>query len=406
MSDANRCEPTPSELAAPALGDRSLFPDLEHRAYLNHAAISPPSTAVAAAVREALDGFGRRGVAAYLEWHQRRQRLRGALAAMIGAQPGDLGFVGNTTEGVRAIALCLPWQAGDRVVLFGGEFPANTTPWLQAAQLYDLEVVWLPQAEWAADEAQALQRLEDELRRGARLVAVSAVAFQTGLRLPVAAMAACCHAHGAELFVDAIQACGVVPVDVVAEGIDYLAAGGHKWLMGPAGTGLLYVAPERIGALRPVVAGWTSHEDGMRFLFEGAGLLRYDRPVRARADFVEGGMVPILGYAGLEPAVELLGALGVEAIFEHVGRYLDALEEGLVARGFRSLRAAAPEQRSGILAVHPPAPWEAIALAPRLGERGIACSTPDGLLRFAPHWPNGLGEVEVVLGAVDEVCGV
>src|SRR6185369_9998242 len=110
-----------------------------------------------------------------------------------------------------------------------------------------------------------------ELLRGARLVAISAVEFQSGLRTPFAELAALCHAHGAELSVDAVQACGAVPIDVGAMGIDYLACGSHKWMMGLPGAGFLYAAPGRVEALRPHVAGWLSHEDGLDFLFRGPG---------------------------------------------------------------------------------------------------------------------------------------
>src|SRR5262249_23977936 len=157
----------------------------------------------------------------------------------------------------------------DRVVIFEGEFPANTTPWLRAAELFGLTVVWIPVADFLASEEQGLSRLDRELAQGARLVAVSAVEFQSGLRMPVEAMAARCHAAGAELFVDGVQGCGVVPIDVSASGIDYLAAGAHKWLMGLEGAGFLYVNPSRVEALRPHVAGWLSHEDAIAFLLRG-----------------------------------------------------------------------------------------------------------------------------------------
>jgi selenocysteine lyase/cysteine desulfurase len=81
--------------------------------------------------------------------------------------------------------------------------------------------------------------------------------------------------------------------------------------------------------------------------------------------------------------------------------YLDALEPGLVARGFRSLRAPQPARRSGILAVEPPPGTSTARISAGLAERGVACATPDGALRFSPHWPNAVEEVPEVLEAVD-----
>jgi selenocysteine lyase/cysteine desulfurase len=385
-----------------ALGDRSLFPDLRPRAYLNHAAISPPSTAVREAVAEVLAASAALGAGAFRRWLEQRARLRQQLAVLLSAASADdIAFIPNTSRGVTDVALCLPWRSGDRVLLADGEFPANVTPWQRAAELFGLEVSFLPKptAENVRDEW--LAALGIALSRGVRLVALSAVQFQTGLRMPLGAIGALCQQHGAELFVDAIQACGVVPVDVRRDGIDYLATGSHKWLMGLEGAGMLYVASERAAALRPHVAGWLGHEDAFSFLFEGPGRLRYDRPLRRTAQIVEGGMANTVGLAALAASLGCIQELGVEAIFGHVSRYLDALEAALVERGFRSLRAREPELRSGILSVEPPAGVDVIELFRAIDTAAVSCTTPDGLLRFAPHWPNGLAEIDGVVGALE-----
>ncbi|MCB9740887.1 MAG: aminotransferase class V-fold PLP-dependent enzyme [Deltaproteobacteria bacterium] len=384
------------------LGDRSLFPRLQPRSYLNHAAISPPSEPVRDAVLACLDNYASRGLAAFVDEMQRRDALRSALARWIGAGEGDVALVANTSTGVVDVALCLPWQPGDRVLLFRGEFPTNVTPWQQAARRHGLEIVWQDADAFRTAPEAALAALRQELARGVRLCAVSAVQFQTGLRMPLAAIGAACAAHGCELFVDAIQALGVVPLDVRAMGIHYLAAGGHKWLMGPEGLGVLYVEPAAAARLRPEVAAWMSHDHGFDFLSKGAGLLRYDRPIHKTARMVEGGAPNVLGTASLQASLGLLDELGQAAIYDHVQAFHDAIEPGLLGRGFISMRAADPDARSGILSLVPPtadAPLWSAALA----RQGISVASPDGLLRLAPHWPNGLDEVEAVLAAVDAV---
>jgi selenocysteine lyase/cysteine desulfurase len=382
-------------------GDRTLFPDLADDVYVNHASISPPSLAVRQAVLTVLDDYARHGAGAFGRWAAQKNRLREKLAGLIGARAEDVALMPNTSRGVSDVALSFPWARGDRVILFHGEFPANVTPWQRAAETFGLELAWIPVADFLASEEQGLASVQRELARGARLVAVSAVEFQSGLRMPIEALAALAHAAGAELFVDAVQAAGVVPLDVGSAGIDYLAAGAHKWLMGLEGAGFLYVSPERVGALRPNTAGWLSHEDPIGFLIRGPGLLRYDKPIRKRADLVEGGNMNTAGLAGLEASVDLLQQLGVPAIFAHVNAILDALEPALVERGFTSLRSRDPRQRSGALGVLPPAGVSVVALAREIGAAGVGCSTPDGVLRFSPHWPNDLGQVPVVLAAVD-----
>jgi cysteine desulfurase/selenocysteine lyase len=392
----------PRDHAPPRLGDRSLFQGLEPRAYLNHAGISPPSIAVREAVLSLLLDYGRHGSKAFLHWSEQRARLRGRLGELVGARAENLALVPNTSLGLSAVALCFPWKQGDRVLAFRGEFPANVTPWQRAAEAFGLEVVLLSLEPFTRSIAEGLAELERELSRGARLVTVSYVEFQTGLRMPIAEMATLAHRYGAELCVDGVQGLGVVPVDVTAMGVDYFAAGAHKWLMGLEGAGLLYVRPGRADKLRPLLAGWLSHEDAWTFLFSGGGLLRYDRPIRKSIDFLEGGNVSATGFAALEASVELLLELGIPAIYGHVSAYLDALELALTERGFSSLRSKDPAQRSGILSVLPPAGGPSVLeLADALQQRGVACATPDGRLRFSPHWPNHLDELPFVTASVD-----
>jgi len=384
------------------LGDRSLFPHLEPLVFLNHAGISAPSRPVRQAVITLLDDYAARGTGAYPAWSAQRRRLRDKLGRMVGASGEDIGLVQSTTAGIIAIALCFPWREGDRVVLFSGEFPANVTPWLRAAELFRLTPVLLPVEGFQTAGGDGLARLEEELKQGARLVAVSAVQFQTGLRMPLAEIGALCRAYGAELAVDAVQACGVVPMDVEAAQIDYLACGSHKWLMGLEGCGFVYIRPDRLPSVRPTVAGWLSHEDAVGFLLEGPGRLRYDRPIRRKADFVEGGNVNAAGYAALEAAVDLIQQIGVESIHAHVNTYNDGLEAGLVERGFQSLRSPDPPRRSGSLCVLPPEGVPVVELHAEMLHLGVSCAIPDGVLRFSPHWPNALDEVDQVLLTADE----
>ncbi len=389
----------------PALGDRGLFPTLDARAYLNHCGVSPASSAVQAAARAVLDDYARHGSGAFVRGMEQRRRLKAKLASLLGARPEDLAYVASTSAGVTAIAMCFPWEPGDQIIGFQGEFPTNVTPWQRAAALFGLRHTLLPLDGFADGSGDGLGRLEAALRGGVRLVAVSAVQFQSGLRMPILEMSRLCRAHGAQLFVDAIQAVGALPVDDYAGAVDYLSCGSHKWLMGLEGAAFVYVHPDRAAALRPNLAGWLSHQDAWTFLFEGEGHLRYDRPLRSSADVFEGGAQNTLGLAALEAAVDPILALTPAAIHAHVGAYLDALEAGMCARGFASLRAQDPALRSNILSLRPPAGVALGALVSGLGARGVVAAMPDGRLRFGPHWPNSLDEVPQVLDALDDGLG-
>jgi selenocysteine lyase/cysteine desulfurase len=388
-------------MVEPKLGDRSLFPDLEGTAYLAHAAISPLSAPVCDRIREVAQDYARGGMAGFVSWAPRLRQVRRDLAALISAEQGEIAFVANTTQGVIDIAFGLPWRKGDRVVLFDGEFPANVTPWQQAADEFSLELCWLSLDSFHRSADEGLAELERVLERGVRVVAVSAVQYKTGLRMPLANMAALCHEYDAEIFVDAIQALGATPIDV-SWGIDYLSSGSHKHLMGPEGAGFLYVAERCAGSLKPRLAGWLGHEDPVAFLIGDAPALRYDNPLKRGAGALETGTSNVIGLAALGASLELLGQLTVPAIHEHVDAYLDNLEAGLAQRGFQTHRAKAAALRSTLLSVAVPDDVRLSKLSAALRNRGVVCNTPDGLMRFAPHWPNGLEEVPWILDATDE----
>ena len=244
-------------MQSPSLGDRSLFERVTDVAYLNHAAVSPISSPVEAAITAMAQTYGA-GLSGAIEAMPLRDRLREKLGRFVGAPPDAIGFVQSTTTGINHVALSLPWRAGDRVVLFEGEFPANVTPWQRAAALFEVEIDWVPVQPFHRSLDEGLAALDRCLDERTRIVAVSLVQFQSGLRMPVEAIAERCHRANAEILVDGIQGMGVLPFDVSQAGVDYLACGGHKWMMGVEGAGFVYVRPSSSEKLVPRTAGWTS----------------------------------------------------------------------------------------------------------------------------------------------------
>ncbi len=394
---------TPPNIDRVDPGDRSLFPTLTARSYLAHAAISPPPTPVAAAAASAVADFAARGLAAFGRWGEDRGALKQGLARLVGGRAEDYALTQGTTAGVVMVAQSFPWRAGDRVALFDGEFPANITPWRRAAARFGLAVESLPVEAFRGPAGDGLARLELLLAAGVRLVAVSAVQFQSGLAMPVAEIGALCARYGAALFVDAIQAVGAVPVDCAAWGAHFVAGGAHKWLMGLEGAGYLYVHPSYHRAMAPHLAGWLSHEAPVGFLFGDP--LCYERPFRPAPGLFEGGTASTVGFAALRAAVDLALEIGVAATFDHVQAFHDRLEPTLSELGFASLRSALPAGRSGILSARLPHGVDLAALRRGLAERGIVVTSPQGLLRLAPSWPNALEEADYVAGALRELVG-
>jgi cysteine desulfurase/selenocysteine lyase len=131
--------------------------------------------------------------------------------------------------------------------------------------------------------------------------------------------------------------------------------------------------------------------------------LRYDRPLRDDARVLEGGMLSSTSLASLLASVPMLRGLGIGAIHTHIQRYHDQLEGPLAELGLRSLRSPDPARRSGILSFMLPAGKLSPRVATALGERGIVCAPPDGVLRFSPHFWNSLEEAPLIVDAVRAV---
>src|SRR5262249_54957334 len=146
-----------------------------------------------------------------------------------------------------------PWKEGDNVVIPTDEFPTNQYPWMNLASR-GVECRRVPMIDGRID----LNRLESACDDRTRIVSLSWVGFLSGWRADLAAAAAIAHSRGALLFADVIQGMGAFPLDVRATDIDFFAADGHKWMLGPEGAGFAYIRREHLTKLRPFGLSWNS----------------------------------------------------------------------------------------------------------------------------------------------------
>jgi cysteine desulfurase/selenocysteine lyase len=362
------------------------FPVRKQLVYLNHAAVAPLPRRVADAMIGHVENARDRGAADWRRAFGDVEKARARTARFLGAGPDEVAFLPNTSWAINLVALAYPWTAGDNVVTSDLEFPSNFYPWQSlGARGVECRVAKSRAGRITLDELAA------EVDERTRVVAVSWVAFHNGWVFPLDELGAFCRKRGILLVVDAIQALGLLPLDVRRAGVDVLAADAHKWLYGPEGCAVFYVAEEARDRVPAIVSGWWSIKTEGHYL-------EYRGAPYSSARRYEPGTLPIDHVRGLAAALDLLEEMGRDTVRDRVLGLVRALADGLSARGWR---IASPEPgTSGILAAVPPR-GDARDWAKLLEEGGVIASPREGAVRFSPHAGNDLEEIERALAAVD-----
>jgi selenocysteine lyase/cysteine desulfurase len=358
---------------------RQEFPVTRHWAFLDHAAVAPPSAAARRALVEWVDDLTDNGVVHEPAWLKRIEEARHTAARLIGADPLDVAFVKNTSEGIGIVAEGLDWRPGDNVVTSSDEYPANLYPWMNLAGR-GVELHTVPSREG---------RLEvDDLRKAidarTRLVTLSFVEFATGFRNDLEVIGNLCRERGVLFFVDAIQGLGVLPVDVRRTPIDFLAADGHKWMLGPEGAGLFFIRRELVDRLHAVGVGWNSVVDSFAFS-------TIDFRLKPHAGRWESGTLNVGGIVALGASLQLLLKIGIDAIAERVLGLTDQLCDRAVAAGIDVYSSRRAAEKSGIVSLRVDGDPRALVRACR--DRGIVVNHRAGRLRVSPHFYNDEDEL-------------
>jgi selenocysteine lyase/cysteine desulfurase len=311
----------------------------------------------------------------------------------LGAEPDEIALVENATVGINIVANGVAWQPGDRVILTADEHPGNRIPWYNAADRYGIELVFLDIA--GDDDEKLLRDFEALLTASTRLVAVSHVSRRTGRRLPGAALTASAHRRGIPVLLDGAQAFGAIPVDVHELNCDFYVFSGHKYIMGPQGTGGFYVRRDRIDWLKPSWVG--SHSQSW---MDDAG----NMTLHAAAKRFEFGTRNLADQIGFGTALDFWEKTGWNRGFAKIAAYTDQLKTALADISTLALKTPQSyDQSSGIVTVQLPG-VDARALCRRLLEEERILIAPiegePGSIRISTHVFNNKEEMQRLLDAL------
>ena len=311
---------------------RELFPGLKDTIYLNTATMNVGS----APAREAYERAVERWSAGQFDWAEAERAgedARGMFAKIVGAKPEQVAIVPAVSAAAGIVAANMPPATrGENIVVAGNEFVSNYFPWLLLRERgYEVRTVMF------TDEGISPDDYASAADGGTRLIAISAVHSTNGFRSDLAALSRIAARSGAWLFVDACQAAGAVPLDVVRDGVDFLAAASHKFLLGSRGMGYLYVRPQLLDKIQPILPGWKAAREPMQAFYGPEMDLS---PTASKLDTSLAWFAALADQAGLG----LFNQLGIRAILERNARLSQRLLDALLANGtsLRPFSGAAP----------------------------------------------------------------
>lgn len=324
--------------------------------------------------------------------------LRAQLGRVFGAETDEVALTHSTSEGISIVAWSLNWQPGDEVIISNIEHPANVVPWYVLRDRYGIVIreIDLSSGTHLLDEVRA------QLSARTRMVSISHVSRNNGRTIRTdesAELGRLLRARGIRYHLDGAQGPGCVITDFRSLGCDCYSTCGHKWLLGPKGTGALFVRRE---ALDDVQLSWAGSHSHATMDYEGNYTLlpsaaRYEFGTRALADF-----------AGLGRAVDWMEDIGLGRIDDRIQSLVDhAIEAVDATNGLAMTSPRTRPDRSGVFVLKLPEECDATALYNDLRDNAGILASPVRQprdFRLSIHFFNIRDEIDAAVAAISERC--
>ena len=366
---------------------RSLFPHTENQIYLNHAAIAPMNLRAQSAILEFSEKRLDKHIEFWPEALEKKAHFTELISRMINAPKENIALTPNTSAGLNILANGLVWKKGDRILLNDFEFPSNVIPFLNL-QRFGVEIDYVKHR----DGTISLNDMVKNIHPRTRLLSISFVEFLNGFRNDLKSIGNICRDHNIIFSVDAIQGLGALQLDVQACGIDFLASGGHKWLMWPAGLGFAYISPRIFDTIHPAQAGWLSLETPFDFF-------NYSQPFSATAQRFEPGVFSTISIMAAMATLEMMFEIGLNHIEKKILTNTQFLLSKVRDMGLQLFTDPTPEHLSGIITFYHSRSEE---LFEYLKENKVTVSLREGKIRVSPHFYHEPSDLEEFFKLVEQ----
>lgn len=305
------------------------------------------------------------------------QEARRRVADLLGTEPKSIALTHSTTDGINRVATAIDWSAGDTIVGTDVEHSAGRLPWKRLERHEGVETNILETQQGRIDEGRLGEALDD-----AELFCFSAIDWIYGRYHSVKKFVEVAHDRDVPVLVDAVQVPGQRKFDVEAWGADFVAASGHKWLLGPWGSGFLYISESAIPGLEPAHIGYRSVKEPNAPEYE----------LKPDASRFEVGTTNPAPYAGLDAAIRTMQSVGLDTIQERIADLTDRLKSGVPEARLRSPR----DHQSGLVTLQIADPERVVETLQDESIRIRSLPLPDSI-RVSVHAANTETEVDRLL---------
>jgi kynureninase len=370
----------------PLLKWREEFPILANTVYMISNSLGAMPRGVYDAMHAYAETWATRGVRAWNEgWWESPVEVGNLVAQLIHAPRGSITMHQNVSLASAIVLSCLDFQATrNKVVMTDMDFPSV----LYVHQKMLPREAGLQIVKSDDGIGIATEKMLDAIDERTRLVAISHVLFKSAFIQDAGAIVKKAHAVGALVCLDMFHSVGVVPVDVTALATDFAVGGVLKWLCGGPGGAFLYVRPDLARALEPRLTGWMAHARPFAFETE----MEY---AETAFRFLTGtAQVPCL-YAA-RPGLEIINAIGADAIRAKSMRQTARLIELAEEFGFAITAPREPAQRGGTIAVNVSEHSHAVALELKRREFLVDYRVGAGI-RISPHFYSKDEELDLIM---------
>lgn len=269
------------------------------------------------------------------------------VAKLINADPSEIAFIKNTSEGIGMIANGYPFKINDNIIVCDQDFSSTVYPWINLQKKgVNIRVV---------ESKDGSILIEDIIRRidhNTKVVVISAVQFTTGFYINLYKLGKVCKDNNILFIVDGIQAVGRLNIDVKKMNISFLACGGYKGLLSTFGEGFIFCDSSIVKDIVPLSANHLN----VKSVFEPPKIQHDFSKIEWYEDSrrFEAGHLNYAGISGINEACKLINKLGIKEIEEYILELQNELINRIRKLPFDFITPIKPENYSGIFSIYYP----------------------------------------------------